>query len=86
MNVGSSLPRPARYRDDHLALVVGDVRLSFRELNRYVAVADHRGSVEPVLRRLRARVTGEVVFCNEFPRNVAGKTLRRQMRAEHDGR
>ncbi len=36
MNVGSLLARHARYRGDHTALVVGDVRLSFRELNRYV--------------------------------------------------
>ncbi len=36
MNVGSLLPRHARYRGDHTALVVGDRRMSFRELNRYV--------------------------------------------------
>ena len=36
MNVGSLLPRHARYRGDHTALVVGDLRLSFRELNSYV--------------------------------------------------
>ena len=36
MNVGSLLPRHARYRGDHTALVVGGRRLSFRELNRYV--------------------------------------------------
>lgn len=36
MNVGSLLPRHARYRGDHTALVVGESRLSFRELNRYV--------------------------------------------------
>ena len=36
MNVGSLLPRHARYRSDHTALVVGDRRMSFRELNRYV--------------------------------------------------
>jgi long-chain acyl-CoA synthetase len=36
VNVGSLLPRHARYRGDHTALVVGDLRLSFRELNRYV--------------------------------------------------
>jgi long-chain acyl-CoA synthetase len=36
VNVGSLLPRHARYRGDHTALVVGDRALSFRELNRYV--------------------------------------------------
>lgn len=36
MNVGSLLPRHARYRSGHTALVVGGRRLSFRELNRYV--------------------------------------------------
>ena len=36
MNVGSLLPRHARYRGDHTALIVGDLRLSFRELNSYV--------------------------------------------------
>jgi long-chain acyl-CoA synthetase len=36
MNVGSLLPRHARYRSDHTALVVGDRRMSFRELDRYV--------------------------------------------------
>ena len=30
------LPRHARYRGDHTALVVGDLRLTFREFNRYV--------------------------------------------------
>ena len=39
MNVGSLLPRHARYRGDHTALVVGDRRMSFRELNRYVNVS-----------------------------------------------
>ena len=32
MNVGSLLPRHARYRPDHLAVVCGEDRLSFREL------------------------------------------------------
>lgn len=36
MNIGSLLPRHARYRGDHLALVVGDRRLSYRELNAEV--------------------------------------------------
>jgi long-chain acyl-CoA synthetase len=36
MNVGSLLPRHARYRSDHIALIVGGRRLSFRELNAYV--------------------------------------------------
>jgi long-chain acyl-CoA synthetase len=36
MNIGSLLPRHARYRGDHTALVVGDLRLSFRELNAFV--------------------------------------------------
>jgi len=36
MNVGSLLPRHARYRSGHTALVVGDLRLTYRELDRYV--------------------------------------------------
>lgn len=36
MNIGNLLPRHARYRPDHLALAVGDQRLSYRELNAYV--------------------------------------------------
>jgi long-chain acyl-CoA synthetase len=36
MNIGSLLPRHARYRKDHLALVVGDRRLTYRELNAVV--------------------------------------------------
>jgi acyl-CoA synthetase (AMP-forming)/AMP-acid ligase II len=36
MNVGSLLARHARYRGDHTALIVGDRRMCFRELNRYV--------------------------------------------------
>ena len=36
MNVGSLLPRHARFRPDHTALVVGDQRLSYRQLNSYV--------------------------------------------------
>jgi long-chain acyl-CoA synthetase len=33
MNIGSLLPRHARYRRDHLALVAGNRRLTYRELN-----------------------------------------------------
>ncbi|MBK8908444.1 MAG: AMP-binding protein [Rhodospirillales bacterium] len=36
MNIGSLLPRHARFRGDHVALVVGDRRLTYRELNAYV--------------------------------------------------
>src|SRR5512143_648275 len=36
MNIGSLLPRHARYRPDHLALVVGEQRLTYREFNAYV--------------------------------------------------
>ena len=36
MNIGTLLPRHARYRPDHLALVVGDERLTFRQLNARV--------------------------------------------------
>ncbi len=36
MNIGTLLPRHARYRPDHLALVVGEERLTFRALNARV--------------------------------------------------
>ena len=36
MNVGSLLPRHARYRPDHLAVVCGQHRLTFRELAAHV--------------------------------------------------
>jgi acyl-CoA synthetase (AMP-forming)/AMP-acid ligase II len=36
MNIGSLLPRHARYRPDHLAIVFNDHRLSFREFNQRV--------------------------------------------------
>ncbi len=36
MHIGMLLPRHARYRGDHLALVVGDRQLRFRELHAYV--------------------------------------------------
>ncbi|MGB5152449.1 MAG: AMP-binding protein, partial [Candidatus Sulfotelmatobacter sp.] len=36
MNIGSLLPHHARYRPDHIAVVVEDDRLSFREFNRRV--------------------------------------------------
>ena len=36
MNIGTLLPRHARYRGDHTALVVGDHRLSYRDFNTYV--------------------------------------------------
>ena len=35
-NIGALLPRHARYRPDHLALVVGDQRLTYRALNAIV--------------------------------------------------
>ena len=33
MNIGSLLPRHARYRSKHLAFVIGEERLNFCELN-----------------------------------------------------
>src|SRR5271166_979418 len=33
MNIGSLLPHHARYRPNHIAVVVEDCRLSFREFN-----------------------------------------------------
>ncbi len=36
MNIGTLLPRHARYRPDHLALVVGQRRLSYRVFNAHV--------------------------------------------------
>jgi acyl-CoA synthetase (AMP-forming)/AMP-acid ligase II len=36
MNIGSLLPRHARYRGDHPALIVGDVQLTFSQFNAYV--------------------------------------------------
>jgi acyl-CoA synthetase (AMP-forming)/AMP-acid ligase II len=36
MHIGTLLPRHARYRPDHLALVVGEHRLTYHELNTYV--------------------------------------------------
>jgi long-chain acyl-CoA synthetase len=36
MNIGTLLPRHARYRPDHTAIVWGDQRLSFRAFNRRV--------------------------------------------------
>ena len=36
MNIGELLPRHARYRRDHTALIVGDQRLSYRQFNAYV--------------------------------------------------
>jgi len=36
MNIGALLARQARYRPDHLALVVGDQRLTYRALNAIV--------------------------------------------------
>ena len=36
MNIGALLPHQARYRPDHLALVVGDQRLTYQGLNAVV--------------------------------------------------
>ena len=36
MNIGALLPRHARYRPDHLALAVGDQRLTYQKLNAVV--------------------------------------------------
>ncbi len=36
MNIGELLPRHARYRSDHTALIVGGQRLTYRQLNAYV--------------------------------------------------
>jgi len=36
MNIGTLLPRHARYRSEHCALIVGNERLTFAELNRRV--------------------------------------------------
>jgi len=39
MNIGSLLPRHARYRGEHDAFVIGEQRLNFRELNSRVNLA-----------------------------------------------
>ena len=39
MNIGSLLPRHARYRGEHDAFVIGQQRLNFRELNSRVNLA-----------------------------------------------
>ena len=36
MNIGTLLPRHARYRPDHLGFVIDDQRLSFRDFNKHV--------------------------------------------------
>ena len=36
MNIGSLLPRHARFRSEHVALVVGDQRLTYRRFDAYV--------------------------------------------------
>lgn len=36
MNIGSLLSRHARYRCDHRALIIGDIQLTFSQLNAYV--------------------------------------------------
>jgi acyl-CoA synthetase (AMP-forming)/AMP-acid ligase II len=41
MNIGTLLPRHAQYRPNHLALVVGNKQLSYRELNAYVNRFSH---------------------------------------------
>ncbi len=41
MNIGTLLPRHARYRPDHLALIVGDQRLTYRQFNAYVNRLSH---------------------------------------------
>jgi long-chain acyl-CoA synthetase len=137
MNMGSLLPRHACFRGDHTALVVGERRLSYRQLNAYVnrlanaflaaglgkgdklttvvvvqhpavqeaavfGATDARWGEVPVaavvlkkgaavgrddlIAWTNARVAAkfqrivDVVFFEEFPRNVAGKTLKREMR------
>ena len=39
MNIGSLLPRNARYRGEHEAFVIGEQRLNFHELNSRVNLA-----------------------------------------------
>ena len=39
MNIGSLLPRHGRYRGEHDAFVIGELRLNFRELNSRVNLA-----------------------------------------------
>ncbi|UCB48635.1 MAG: AMP-binding protein [Deltaproteobacteria bacterium] len=36
MNIGTLLPRHARYRPDHLAFIIGELRFTYREFNAYV--------------------------------------------------
>ena len=36
MNIGTLLPRHARYRPDHLAFVIGEQRFTYGEFNAYV--------------------------------------------------
>jgi acyl-coenzyme A synthetase/AMP-(fatty) acid ligase len=87
LNIGSLLPRHARYRGNHPALVASGRTLTYREFNSYVnrlanallaaglKKGDKFARVDAKFQRIQ-----DVVVYDEFPRNVAGKTLKREMR------
>ncbi len=131
MNIGTLLPRHARYRPDHLAVVFAADRLTFRQFNARVnrlangllaaglakgdkmavseaavfGIQDPRWGETPVaavilhepegvgarelVERINARVgakfqrVSDVMIVEDFPRNVAGKTLKRVLQEQY---
>ncbi len=84
MNLGTLFSRHAKYRPDHLAVVFEDQRLTWLEFNKSINRLAHvmlkfgirKGDkVAAKFQRVHA-----VVIMGDFPRNVAGKTLKRVMR------
>ena len=69
MDIGALLTRHTRYRPNHLAFVFGDERLTWRDMNARVGAKFQR--------------VGSVTLLESFPRNVAGKTLKREIRKRY---
>ena len=85
LNIGTLLTRHARYRPEHPALVVGDQRLSFRELNAHVNKLCNAllGSGARKGQKFATILSNRLELMAAFPRNIAGKTLKRELRARY---
>lgn len=69
MNISGLIAGHARYRPEHVAFVFDDKRFAYREFNQRVAA--------------KFQQVQKVVFVEDFPRSVAGKTLKRVLREPH---
>jgi hypothetical protein len=85
MNLGTLLPRQARFRSHHTAVVFQETRLTRHSAAPRSCYRRRVESLDQSKGRGGYRRVGRVVVKEDFPRSTAGKTLKRVIREEFSG-